>query len=366
MKILIDHQTFSMQRYGGISRYFANLNAGFNATPGVSSRIATLYSQNEYIDKDSLPLAGIGKSLFGDNKDKAFKWNRRYSRWMLRLSYHDVFHPTYYDPYFIKYCRKPFVVTLHDMIYELYPELFDHTAQEIIRRKKLLMDKAAAVIAISEHTKQDILHFYPELEPKIHIVHHGHIPTNADSGDKLQLPERYILYVGERWHYKNFTPFVNAIAPLLQQDPGLHLICPGGGKFSEEESTLFAKFNIDKQLTQMNVTDGQLSQLYSQAQLFAFPSKQEGFGLPVLEAFANQCPVVCSNTTALPEVAGEAAAYFDPASAHSMRTAISNVLQDGTLRGQLIQQGTQRLSQFSMEACVNNTIEVYRSVTGKE
>lgn len=364
MKILIDHQTFSMQKYGGISRYFANLNHGLNATPGISSSIATLYSENEYLSNEPFFLKNaIGSRLFAGKKDRMYKWNRRFSRWNVRKGNYDVFHPTYLDPYFIKYIKKPFVVTVHDMIYELYPELFDHTAQDIINRKKLLIEKASAVIAISEHTKSDIIKFYPKAESKITVVHHGYALSNSATNEPpLTLPKNYILFVGDRWHYKNFQPFVKAIRNLFHADASLNLICAGGGSFSKEELTLFNKLNIEQQCTQMSVTDAGLMQLYGQAKLFVFPSWQEGFGLPVLEAFANNCPVVCSNATSLPEVAGKAALYFDPMGPGTIRTAVEQVLNSTAIQKECIKRGRQQLSLFTFEACVQNTIKVYQSV----
>jgi glycosyltransferase involved in cell wall biosynthesis len=362
MKVLFDHQTFSMQKYGGISRYFANLNHGLNTMSGISSRIATLYSENEYLTNEPLLPGSLGAKLLPKDKDAQYKWNRRYSRWNVKAGNYDIFHPTYYDPYFIKHIRKPFVVTIHDMIYELYTELFDYTAQDIIARKKLLMDEAACIITISEHTKADILKFYPELQSKITVVPHGYSMGLSKSDTDLNLPERYILYVGDRWHYKNFQPFVKAISELLQNDTALKLICAGGGKFEEDELAIFKNLKIDRQCIQMSVTDCALMQLYSQARLFVFPSLQEGFGFPVLEAFANNCPVVCSNTTALPEVAGKAAVYFDPINLADIRQAVEQVLNNIALQADLKAKGKQQLALFTFDHCVKNTLKVYQSV----
>src|SRR4051812_43974399 len=125
MRILYDHQTFSTQRYGGISRYFFNLNKGLNAIPGVSSSIATLYSENEYIKDSSIPLNnGLGRKLFTGHNNRIYRWNRRYSSYKIRQGNFDIFHPTYYDPYFIGDLKKPFVLTVHDMIHELMADQF--------------------------------------------------------------------------------------------------------------------------------------------------------------------------------------------------------------------------------------------------
>ncbi|RYU87360.1 glycosyltransferase family 1 protein [Mucilaginibacter terrigena] len=362
MKILFDHQKFSLQRYGGISRYFAGLNAGLNTRPGISSKICGLYSENEYIKDLHLPFNNAaGKFLFHGHRNRIIRWNRRFCEWNLRQNNFDIFHPTYYDPYFLKYIKRPFVVTVHDMIHESLPQLFGDAA-EVIAQKKQLIASADAIIAISQHTKQDLIKYYPHAEHKITVVHHGYIPNTASADAGLTLPDKYILFVGERWHYKNFIFFVKAISKLLNHDKELHLVCAGGGAFTNAEKELFADLNISSQCHQVSATDSELKQMYCQARLFAFPSLQEGFGFPLLEAFANNCPVVCSNTTCFPEVAGDAALYFDPADEASISAAIEKVLYDDAARQNLISKGQQNLQTYTFDKCIDNAIQVYSTL----
>ncbi|QJD95324.1 glycosyltransferase family 4 protein [Mucilaginibacter robiniae] len=361
MKILFDHQVFSLQRYGGISRYFANLNQVINTIPDNSSRIAALYSKNEYLKKYQFPLSNaVGKSLLGSKQKRNYAWNRRYSRWNVRLADYDVFHPTYYDPYFIKYKKKPCVVTVHDMVHELYPEYFAD-ATEMINRKRKVIQQADALIAISEHTRQDIIKVYPELASKITVVYHGYI-FNESQPAYLELPEQYILFVGERWHYKNFPLFIQGMAPILKGNQYLNLICAGGGAFNGHEIQLLQSYGIGAQCLQMNVTDSILKQLYAQAQLFVFPSLLEGFGLPLLEAFASGCPVACSDTTAFPEVGGDAAIYFDPQNIEAIKSAVNQILSSIPLQQELKRKGLQQLQRFAFDDCVQNTLKVYQSL----
>jgi glycosyltransferase involved in cell wall biosynthesis len=362
MKILFDHQMFSLQKYGGVSRYFAGLNKGINALAGYTSKIAVLYSENEYL-KDHSPVLNnvLGHQLFLGKPELIYKWNKKISKWYIRLGHYDLLHPTYFDTYFIKYNKKPLVITVHDMIYENLSNLFPDSIQ-VIAHKKQAIEKADAIIAISEYTKQEIIKFYPEVQACISIVHHGHTFNTALAQTILDLPAKYILFVGERWHYKNFIGFVKSISPLLNDDPELNLICAGGGKFLPEENKLLLDVGIATQCIQLNATDAQLKYLYTHARLFVFPSLQEGFGFPLLEAFANNCPVVCSNNTALPEVAGDAAIYFDPLNADSMKTAVALVLNSTQLQEDLKIKGRQRLPLFTMDRCVQNTLKVYQSV----
>lgn len=350
-----------MQRYGGISRYFANLNNGLNKQPGFSSSISILYSENEYIKDLNFPLNNaLGHRLFSGHNSRIYRWNRRYTNILLKTSKYDIFHPTYYDPYFLGRIKCPFVLTVHDMVHELLPQIF-LDAEEVASRKKTLITAANKIIAISEHTKRDITRFYPEAESKISVVHHGYCKTNYGTS-ALILPEKYVLFVGERWHYKNFLKSIAAISNLFLKDKHLMLVCAGGGPFDKKETALFDELDISAQCMQMNANDAELGQLYREARLFFFPSLQEGFGLPILEAFAADCPVVCSNTASLPEVAGDAAYYFDPEDGPGMINTVEKVLYDSELQVKLKTAGQKRLRSFTFDTCLKNTISVYRSL----
>lgn len=361
MKILFDHQYFSSQKYGGITRYFANLNQGLNEIPGIKSTIGALYSENEYIK--NVPLLfnnGIGKAFFKGHNSRTYRWNKRYCDLLVRQNNFDVFHPTYYDNSLLKHLQKPLVITVHDMIHEQFPVFFPD-ADTIIARKKKLIEKADAIIAISQHTKNDIIKFFPCAGGKISVVHHGYSHLVLPPGNLL-LPDNYVLYVGDRAYYKNFVTFVKAIASALKASKTLKLICVGGGSFNETEKTLFTQLKIADNCTQFTAAEADLQQLYRQALLFVFPSLQEGFGLPLLEAFINNCPVACSNATSFPEVAGDAAIYFNPHDEADIGNAVNKVLNNSELRQQLVAKGRARVQLFTQKNCVNNTLNVYKSV----
>jgi len=362
VKILFDHQTFSIQRYGGISRYFVNLNTGLNNLPDVRSEIATLYSENEYLKNYRVPFNNkLGKKLFTGHFNRIYRWNRRYCELKIRSNNFDIFHPTYYDPYFIADLKKPFVLTVHDMIHELLPNQFPDN-DKVVAQKKQMINSANAIIAISNYTKNDIIKFYPQVEDKITVIHHGYSfkeynhPATGTYG-------KFILFVGERPFYKNFPNFVKAIAPLLHEDEHLQLICTGGGAFSAAELELLSSLNINTQCRQVNATDQQMQQLYSEALVFVFPSFIEGFGLPFLEAFNAGCPVAAGNASCFPEIGGNAVAYFDPRNVESMRKTIASILTDPTMRADYIAKGRERLNLFSIEKQVKQTLDVYRKLS---
>ncbi|GAB2985876.1 glycosyltransferase family 1 protein [Mucilaginibacter puniceus] len=361
MKILFDHQTFTIQRYGGLSRYFANLNDDLNKITGVTSKIATLYSENEYIKAIDIPLNNaLGKKIFTGHFNRTYRWNRRYSSFNIRSGNFDVLHPTYYDPYFLESLKKPYVITIPDMIHELVPNQFADN-DKVVAQKKTVMEHADAIVAISHYTKQDIIKFYPQFADKIEVIHLSSDFTGMPANVANTIG-KYILYVGERRVYKNFIAFVKAIAPLLNEDKELKLVCTGGGRFSAEEEQLLTTLHIANQCMQVNAVEDELKQLYAQAQVFVFPSYLEGFGIPLLEAFHAGCPVAAANATCFPEIGGNAVAYFDPHNADSMYNTTKSVLTDDNLRADLINKGKQQVKLFSGEKVAERSLALYRKV----
>lgn len=358
MKILFDHQAFSNQKYGGISRYFANLNAGLNATPGIESKLGLLFSRNAYINKNDLPLNGILNN-YVDKKSRRDKYNKWYCRHLLKQGDFDVFHPTYYDPYFLEYLNRPFVLTVHDMIHELFPHYFEVVDPHTKLYKEQTISLAGHIIAISESTKTDMQKIYNIPDNKITVIHHGfHMSATSAPSVRTHTRDKYVLFVGDRFGYKNFDLFIDAIAPVLLKNK-MKLICTGGGSFNDNELRLFTSLQIMNSIKQVSVTDNELATLYANAEAFVFPSLYEGFGLPVLEAFYNKCPVIMSNTSSFYEVGGEAAEYFDPLNKQAMFEAIEHVIDSAARQNELKIKGTERLQLFKMETCIKKTISVY-------
>jgi len=290
--------------------------------------------------------------------------NKVYSVFKLREAEFDVFHPTYYNPYFLKYIGdKPFVLTIHDMIHERFNTLFpvkDKTSE----CKKLLVEKANKIITVSENTKKDLIEIFGTNESKIEVIHHGNsMFPKQNLQINIKLPERYILFVGLRGGYKNFKRFIKAIAPLLNDDKGLYVICAGGGKFNRAELNLFKDCDIESNVKYYQIkNDDFLSYLYSNAIAFVYPSLYEGFGIPILEAFSCGCPVVLSDASSFPEVAGDAGLYFDPYDQESIRKAVFNIISNKDARKDLIEKGHKRLKLFSWDKAASLTLKVYKSL----
>jgi glycosyltransferase involved in cell wall biosynthesis len=170
-----------------------------------------------------------------------------------------------------------------------------------------------------------------------------------------------LLYVGTRSGYKNFRAFVGAIAPLLKADADLVVLCVGGGAFNTSERKFFSELRIFDRLTQVEASDPELASLYHSARAFVFPSLYEGFGIPILEAFSCGCPCVLSRASCFPEIAGDAALYFDVDDEDSMTELIRKALYDESVRNELVTRGLQRHKMFSWQKTAKETLDVYRS-----
>ena len=239
MKVLYDHQAFSSFAYGGVSRiYFELLNA-YSQDPEMGVNLSLKFSDNEYLKESewsstirpfserisdisgiSFPMS-LARNLISKRiNNHRKKENRNNSAKIIAAGDYDIFHPTYYDTYFLDYLHsKPYVLTVYDMIYELYPEYFP-SSQNFLDCKSLLIKKAAKIIAISENTKTDLIKLYHLPSEKIDVVYLANslkdiMADQSSTIDGLKFPERYLLYVGNRALYKNFLFFVESIVPLL-------------------------------------------------------------------------------------------------------------------------------------------------------
>lgn len=367
MKILYDHQAFSEQTYGGISRYYAELISGINKTGVNKASLSLLFSNNIHLKEIGLDVSSFFPNYtFPKKLETMYRLNKLYSELVIHWSTFDIFHATNYNPSFVPHLKgKPFVVTFYDMIHEKfagkYKELGDVT--QVIEYKRTLAEQANCVIAISESTKKDIVDLLNINPDKIQVVYLGSslVHTSPQAIVKNQESKPYLLYVGKRDAYKNFPRFLNAVSSLLRHYD-IQLICAGGGLFSSEEQSQIRLLGLEEYIEQKNIdNDATLQRLYSSAQAFVFPSLQEGFGIPVLEAFSCGCPCILSDTSSLPEVACEAAVYFDPLSEHSIMKTVESVITDNTLRNILIANGYSRLNDFSWERTVLETLAVYET-----
>jgi glycosyltransferase involved in cell wall biosynthesis len=369
VQILFDHQRFGTQRYGGVSRYFCELASNlFDIQHGGVEIFAPLYV-NEYISRAptirprgiKIPhIANTGLAIGLVNAALA-KFGTKYRQNV------DIFHETYYSKFDACPTKAKRVITVFDMIHEKYPSNFsplDRTS----RKKALAVHRADHVICISEQTRHDLIELLGVAPEKISVVYLGHSlqtsspsPPNHHAGDAP-----FVLYVGERGGYKNFSALVRAFAASRLPTEGIRLVCFGGGALSTRETTYMRDHALDPSLVDWRSgSDSVLADLYRRARLFVYPSLYEGFGIPPLEAMAMGCPVACTNASSLPEVVGNAAALFDPESDEQIRAALEDVLFSPIRAQRLVALGLQRAQLFSWHRCAEDTLAVYRRVCGE-
>ncbi|QNK62660.1 glycosyltransferase family 4 protein [Pedobacter sp. PAMC26386] len=376
-RILLDPEIFILQEFGGISRYYTEIYSALDCEPQVQIICPILYTNNIHFKESSLfkkkhqtPLQFLMRNLKFSREFLSRKLRKRSKKRskeqtisLLKKQDFEVYIPTYYDPYFLAYIQdKPYILTVYDMIHELYPHYFLDD-QYTVPHKKLLIEKAAKVIAISESTKRDILKVYPHISPeKIEIVYLAHT-IKTTSKTEINVPENYILFVGNRSAYKNFTFFLKAISGILKEKKDLFLLCAGGNTFNTDEIQLIDSLELTNQVIQRKFQDAELPAYYKKANCFVFPSEYEGFGIPVLEAMACSCPVVLANHSSFPEVAGEAGVYFELSNATDLKDKVKNLLDNIEIRKMYIQKGLEQAAKFNWKKTTDECLKIYQSVS---
>jgi glycosyltransferase involved in cell wall biosynthesis len=358
IKVLFDHQAFSMQKFGGISRYFCELMK--NLPQNVNYENTGYFSNNIYINDN---FKNIYKEFFPKNDFTGKRTiidlaNKIESILKFKKSNYDIFHPTYYDPYFLKFNKKPFVLTVHDLAHETYPMFLKN--DPALEFKKNIIYKADHIIAISDFTKNELLNYYKKLKPeRISVIYHGctkPLITSKFIDNKYD----YLLFTGGRGEYKNFQLLIDSIGHLLIKYK-IKLICTGI-PFSKNELIFFKENNLSYFLEHRYVTDIDLFSLYSKAIAFIFPSFYEGFGLPILEAFEAGCPLILSNSSCFPEIANDAALYFNPHSTLEISEAVERIINDINLREELVLKGKKRLKLFNWHETALLTSNTYENL----
>ncbi len=341
-----------MQRVGGVSRYYYEIISRIRRTIKVG--VCTAFLSNVYFKTEL-------HRIWFSPKNRYAIYFRILIEEIIQFFYllfgrYDVLHLTAERRTPLLWARKPIVVTIHDMIPELYT-----TDKRVIERRRIAINKSAAIICVSENTKSDLLRIYPNIpEEKVTVTYHGYSPNKSNYVRVIE--GEYILYVGSRTAaYKNFKTMLRAVCPLLK-DRKMNLVCTGDS-FNSEELRLIQELSVENEVVNVGfVTDETLASLYHFANCFLYPSLYEGFGIPILEAWNNQCPVCLSYSSCFPEIAGDAAIYFNPSLPDQIFTAVMRILSDEHLRTSLIDKGQERLKMFSWDKAASKTIEVYKSI----
>ena len=352
MKILFDHQIFDYV-FGGAVKYFVKLLCHL---PQENWECTAIVSSSEYIKRIALmkylPYKFRGQTVLMEYL------NRPYTNRIIRKGQFDVFHQTNFGTYCLESLgNKPMVTTYHDSnLSTIDPH------PEIVERQRISLERANAIVCVSNNTKTDMLNLFHLDAQKVKVIYHGITrPDLSVIPAQRVINEDYILYVGRRSAYKNFRKFIEVFSELHLKYPKIKVVCTSN-VFSKEEQMRFKELGIEDCMIHIAADETTMLRLYRDALFFAFPSFYEGFGMPILEAWSCGCPVVLSDASCFPEIAGNGGLFFNPKSREEMLHQFNALLFDSCLREKLVSNGYERLKQFSWEKCAEEHMQLYRTL----
>ncbi len=289
----------------------------------------------------------------------------------LRISWEMLFHPV--DALMIPASALPIVhpkksvVTIHDIGWRYFPQSFTWFMRNFLEwSTAFAVKRASKIIAVSESTKRDIIKFYGVSAEKIVVVHHGYEQSTPNSTEflisesEILFPKAYILFLSTLQPRKNLEGLIDAFRLLKKEFPDLpyKLVVVGraGWKYEKILKKLEANQDIVVYLNYLN--DEARKAALRGAELLVQPAFYEGFGMQALDALAAGIPLACSKVSSLPEVAGDAAVYFDPHNPTDIKNAIKSVLFDKSLAENLVARGFERVKLFGWEKCARETLKI--------
>lgn len=376
MKIGIEATSAAAGQKAGVGYYAYHLIQALINAPNAAHQY-TLYLRHA----DPMPLETLGITPQGASEVAARVLEFPLLWAQFRLPVEMIRHPQ--DAYFFPsstmplwYLPKKSVVTIHDVAFLFFPDCFSPALRYWLKHSTQRSIRAAAkIITVSEATRQDVLAYYNIAPEKVIAIHHGvHRRFQPLERDLVQaelrryrLPEPYLLCIGTLQRRKNIPRLIQAFYLLKQKHHIPHKLVLIGQQYRDlpEDEILgtIARLSLQQDVIWTGyVPDHDMPALINGADVFALPSLYEGFGMPVLEAMACGVPVACSNTSSLPEVAGDAAMLFDPYSVDNMAERLHQLLTNRDLRLAYREKGLRRSQQFSWELCAQQTLEVLTSL----
>jgi glycosyltransferase involved in cell wall biosynthesis len=365
VKLVYDYQAFSWTKYGGISRYLYEIATRiFNYDDFQVKIFAGLYV-NKYLENCNSDLVKGWQVPFIPKSAKIIGMiDAEINQLWLKQHNPDIVHETYYSRKDIvpKNCKT--VITVHDMIHEKFNHLMPKRNRGFSQIKAAAIKRADRIICVSENTRNDLLNILDINPDKVSTIYQGYDLQNSLTVAQSPLfTYPYILYVGERTAYKNFQRLIQGYASSKVIRDNFYLVCCGSRPFASSEIAMIKKLELDKsKIIYVSGNDATLANIYTHASAFVYPSLYEGFGIPPLEAMSFDCPVVCSNSSSIPEVVADAGEYFDPYEIDSITAALERVLFSETRAKELILKGKERIKFFSWEDCAKKTSIIYRSL----
>jgi glycosyltransferase involved in cell wall biosynthesis len=352
VNVIVDGVIYGYQSKGGIPRIFTEILPRMcDMEEGLSISLLLFNTPkgdlptHPRIIENRMYLPNLPPTL----NSKAHKIIRYTTKISARVSLGDthkkIWHSTYYSS--LPKWDGPYVVTLHDLIYELHPNLFPDS-NVIIPQKYKELSRADIILCDSNSTKQDLMELYRFPEDKIKIVYPGYNPVFIlQSPIKEDLNKKFFLYVGSRAQYKGFEDLLRGYS----QSPSRHKL-----------KLLINELGISEEIElQSEISDQELCDLYNRALAFVYPSWREGFGIPLLEAMACGCPIIASRIPSTLEVAGEIPHYFEPGSPDTLAVTLDRVATESPESSRKLA-GLERVKRFSWDKTAQETLDVYRSL----
>jgi len=258
------------------------------------------------------------------------------------------------------------VITVHDLIYEIHPEWVNN---KFLRANREAIKNADLIIADSKNTKEDLLRFYNLNEEKIQVVYLGvdrkvfrPIEDAKMTKQKYSLPDRFILGVGPFEPRRNIVGLLKAYKKIKEKISFDYKVVLVGNETDEIKKEI-QELGLTKDVIFTGyVPQNDLVAIYSLATIFVHPSFYEGFGLQILEAMSCGCPVITSNISSLPEVAGKAGLLVNPHNIEEISEAIYKLISDSNLRDRLVKEGFLQVEEFSWQKTAEKTLEIYKSL----
>lgn len=357
MNIYYDNIIYYLQQSGGVSRYWHELSRRLIKDENISAK---------FIERRQAPIGKVRYSLDIPASDIIYEVSMplsaaRYLPIAADIKDGGIFHSSYYRVHPSLKLKK--VVTVHDFTYEYFfkgLKKFIHSAQ-----KEYAVKNADKIICVSANTKKDLLKFYPYIpEDRISVVHNGvgddfapSLKPREEILESLGLKEdKFVIFIGERGGYKNFATAVRACSA-----EGGFLLVLGGRDLGADEISLLNQHLKDRYKHFGYVDNDRLRDFYSIAFCLLYPSLYEGFGIPVLEAMRCGCPVIASNTSSLPEAAGDAGILTEGTSAEDFAKRMAS-LTIGERRQSIIDKGLRHSANFSWDRCYAETMNIYKNI----
>ena len=356
--VLFSHEAFSNQAVGGVSRCMVELMRGLETT-GVDWRVWAGKHGNRYLHEDRgldhRVVCGTYGPLMGRVRD-ALTQERPFARYAAR-NRPQVVHRTYYPIIDLLPTATPRIVTMHDMHNELYDERDRpiERLRSLVKRRSL--ERADAIVCISQSTLNLMTEMWPHLAARSCVIPHG-VRRLSDMPVPSATEQPFFVFVGGRAGQKNFAMALKALAASILEDH--HLVCVGGGARSDGERQMVSEYGLLNRVRQVAASDDELAGLYQSAAAFLYPTRSEGFGMPILEAMIHNCPVVTTALTSLPEVGGDAVLYADPDDTDAWRSAIESLVIDSVLRSKMVRRGQLQALNFTWEENAQRHLNVYR------